>query len=169
MDSSVLIISLLSVLLAASLTGVGFMIANRPNWRKWFTGEVKLELKLNEALTDDNGEFRYATLRYDITCSRSESFLIKHFYIVLPKDTFGNPGIAATTFELIQGAKGKDFLQMLEVEVDKYKGYEFHIGNTTPTKKVLQCINSGKLKSIVLVIETNKYGTIKSNAVRLKK
>lgn len=132
-----------------------------PRWRNRINKEMSLTLKQGGVNTNDNGIISI-NFNYDLSCHDDEPQTIKSAYWSLPKkisgvqvrNEFGSMTLPVYGKETVYLPKEfkrslSDTLQLSNYLIDK--------------------INAGGIKKIFLVIETNKYGLIKSNAINLKR
>ena len=140
-----------------------FWLTNNSRIKNLLTREFTVKLRFSH-FREEEGQLKEYVMHYEIRCSLPEDILIIFGFIKLPKDVYGNKKSHSTLTEMIEPENGK--LYILEnVEMKKYHFNEYRITQ----RKVLDCIQSGKIKSLRLNINTNKYGNVKSNKIKIPK
>jgi hypothetical protein len=131
-----------------------------PRWRNKINKEISLSLKQDLIQTNAKG-IQSMFLNYDLSCYDDETQTIKSAYWLLPKKISGVQ---------MRNEFGSFTLPVYGKEtVLLPKEFKRSLKNTLQlSNHLIDKINEGKLKKISFVIETNKYGLIKSNTINLK-
>ena len=151
---------LLGFLSGVILSLIGFVFSYRHAWRNRFTGEIKVSLKeIIKLETDDDAKSVVLSCRID--CTNSDEFLIKSIYFKIPNTISGSIPPNPTFNEIMSGKKGRFYVVNTGIEFKNTLVKDF-------TLKEPQLTEIKKWKSrIRFIVNTSKYGKIKSNYVNL--
>ena len=158
----------LSFLSGVLLTSISFLLTYRSGWRNRLTGEFTVKLKYNLKRVEGEKTIEI-TFKYEINCSTSDELSINYIYFKLPKGLAGNYGPNPTLLEVLDvygryyTKGGRYYIDRVNKLFKYYAGGDFSVNHP----EILKQIDEKKMKQIQLVVNTSKYGDVKSNKEKL--
>ncbi len=145
------------------VTAAAFLLSYRSSWRNVITREFTVKIKDNtKQITGE--KVAMISFKYEINCTQGEEISITSMYLKLPNKIPGNVPPNATLGEMFFNHPGKFHLTETPIAFKFNKSDGFTIRDS----RLMELINEGKFKKIILVVTTNRYGTICSNSLRIK-
>ncbi|CAD0005599.1 hypothetical protein [Flavobacterium salmonis] len=156
---------ILGIISGIFISTIGFLFTHRFNWRNYLTQEFKVILKID--LTQVSGGVEdiaeKIAFNYEINCTNSEEMSINYIYFKIPENIKGNVPQNPTLGERIYGKKGRFYVQN-----EKMNFKHNHCGKYTLEDEILlNEIKNRNINYVSFIINTNKYGDIESNEVKI--
>jgi hypothetical protein len=133
-------------------------------WKNRLTKEFTITIKDNKRETKGS-EILLWSFIFEINSKNSEEIQIKTIYIKLPHKVAGNKPQNPSLGELMVGDLGKYHIIGSPIILKHSLSNKFELTD----RKILALITKRKLKKIVFVAVTNKYGNTLSNSIRVEK
>lgn len=149
---------LLSGIVIAILT---ILLTYRFNWRNRLVKEFFVNLKL-DFKKRDAGKLSRIKMNYEINSTIGEEISINYIFFKIPKSIKGNNKTNDTIGEKFF-QKGIFYIQRNDRVFKNYLSDSFEIAD----ENLLMLIDQRRLRKIRIVVNTNKYGNVKSNRVKL--
>ena len=158
---------ILGIISGIVISTIGFLFTHRFNWRNYLTQEFKVILKIDLTQVSEGVEdiAENIVFNYEINCTNSEEMSINYIYFKIPENIKGNAPSNPTLGELINGKKGRFYVQS-----EKMNFKHNYCGKyTLIDKTLLNEINNKNINYISFIINTNKYGDIESNELKISR
>ncbi len=153
-------------LIVSTLEAIRFIIARKPALGNKLSKEFKVKLT-SEIIGKyaKSKELCQYSINYEIIVTSEEKLSINYIYLILPSDVTGNSlnkSITQVFPEDDVGDKGKFYIHFGNEEIQFTKKGDYNFDED----KVLRVFNYQKLKYFQIVVNTNKYGDVKSNKLK---
>lgn len=156
---------ILGIISGIVISTIGFLFTHRFNWRNYLTQEFKVILKID--LTQVSGGVEdiaeKIAFNYEINCTNSEEMSINYIYFRIPENIKGNPPSNPTLGELIGGKAGRFYVQNKKMNFK----HNYCGKYTLEDKIILNEIKNKNINYVSFIINTNKYGDIESNELKI--
>ncbi|WP_375578656.1 hypothetical protein ABWH96_16745 [Marivirga tractuosa] len=140
-----------------------FLLTYRNNWRNKLTKELTVKLKHNLSRMQGE-EYTEFSVRYYINNTSGHEISINTAYFILPKKLRGNINPNSTLGEMMYGT-GRYYIFSESKEMKHHRSEVISIKHNV----FLSHLSNGKIKKLRLYIETSRFGTVKSNSIKIKK
>lgn len=157
---------LISFVLGALFSGLGFFLTYKPRWRNCITREFKAKLFQGTCRIHETA-FTTLQLILEVTCTHAEDVEIITFYLKYSKDThgYGPDGqvIKGYDFRQTQSYLWRNYQDSKPLILNKYMKIQLDV-----RRELLQQINEKVITYMYVVVRSNKYGTITSNKLKFR-
>lgn len=150
------------------ITSISFLFTYRSGWRNKLTREFTVKLKYDLKRVEGEKTIEI-TFKYDVDCSTSDELSINYIYFKLPKGIAGNYGPNPILDEVLD-VYGRYYTKGGRFYINRVnKLFKYHLGGDFCINhpEILKQIDEKKMKQIQLVVNTSKYGDVKSNKEKL--
>lgn len=146
-----------------AFSSIGFLFTHRYNWRNYLTGEIKISLKYSYTNEDNGDVVKSIGFIYQIDCTNSDEFTVNYIYFEIPKNITGNIPPNATLGEAVYENKGKYYIKTEKINFKHSLIERFALEDSN----ILSEIKKKNIREITLIVNTSKYGNLKSNKIKL--
>ena len=153
-------ISALSGILIATVI---FLLNHRSGWRNRLTKELRVQLKFDLKHFSDQSGTSKLVLRYEINNSNGGELSINRAYLELPDSIKGNIGPNSSLGEAAL-EKGKYYLFRESKIMTHFLGGQIEIDD----EEILRQLKKQKISTLRLIIETSRFGKVKSKFCKIR-
>jgi len=153
----------LGVLSGIFISVVTFLLTYRNNWRNKLTKELTVKLTYNSARMQDE-DYTEFNILYNINNTNGHELTINSTFLKLPDNMRGNIGPNSTLGEMIHGTSRYYIFHESKLMTHNLSGEE-----SIKQSEFLSKISDGEIKKLRLYVETSRFGTVKSNSIKINK
>ncbi len=154
---------ILGIISGIFISTIGFLFTHRFNWRNYLTQEFKVFLKIDLKQLSGEGLVEKIVFNFEINCTNSDEMSINYIYFKIPENIKGNVPSNPTLGEGIYGKTGRFYVQN---EKMNFK-HNFCGKYILEDKIILNEIKNKNVNYVSFIINTNKYGDIESNELKI--
>lgn len=156
---------ILGIISGIVFSTIGFLFTHRFKWRNFLTQEFKVFLKIDLKQSSGEGIIENIVFNYEINCTNSDEMSINYIYFKIPEYIKGNLPSNPTLGEGIYGETGRFYVRNEKMNF-KHNFFSKYI---LDNKIILNEIKNKNINYVSFIINTNKYGDIESNELKISR